>query len=264
MIRASGTLGDPNKLGAVAAFWTVGTVVLARRLPTPWSAVVTVVGDGARHRRRLVVADRAPAWLRVARQPARSPLVEAVRALARARSRTHRHQARRGDRRGRGRAGRRRWSSCCRSASTHTVVAARHARLHAVLSAIAGIVDSVNELLWERFGYGPAAIEMIKEHPIDGVGVGMFHALSHDFGKLARLHAFLSPTTRRTGSGTTSRSSASLGSIPLLWWCVVLRDADVLAPPRRRSAVDRDVARRADRLRRSRRCSGCRRNRSRS
>ena len=41
--------------------------------------------------------------------------------------------------------------------------------------------------LWERFGYGPAAIEMIKEHPIDGVGVGMFHALVVRFRQAARL-----------------------------------------------------------------------------
>ena len=89
-------------------------------------------------------------------------------------------------------------------------------------SAIAGIADSANELLWERFGYGPAAIQMIKEHPIDGVGVGMFHALSHDFGKLRGYDHSGDPTTRRTGSATTSRSSALLGSIPMLWWCVVL------------------------------------------
>ena len=40
MIRASGTLGDPNKLGSVAAFWTVGAIVLAsagRRRGRRWS-----------------------------------------------------------------------------------------------------------------------------------------------------------------------------------------------------------------------------------
>ena len=51
MIRASGTLADPNKLGAVAAFWTIGTVVLARRMARPWSTVVTTsalaIGVGA-------------------------------------------------------------------------------------------------------------------------------------------------------------------------------------------------------------------------
>ena len=43
MIRASGTLADPNKLGAVTAFWTIGAVVVGRRLRQPWSAVVTMM-----------------------------------------------------------------------------------------------------------------------------------------------------------------------------------------------------------------------------
>src|SRR5690349_19286244 len=51
MIRASGTLADPNKLGAVAAFWTLGTVILARRMRQPWSSAVTAaalaIGLGA-------------------------------------------------------------------------------------------------------------------------------------------------------------------------------------------------------------------------
>src|SRR4029453_7220267 len=42
MIRASGTLPDPNKPGAVTAFWTIGAVVLARRMARPWSTVVAI------------------------------------------------------------------------------------------------------------------------------------------------------------------------------------------------------------------------------
>ena len=71
-----------------------------------------------------------------------------------------------------------------RGASTHTVIA-RGAWTYIPFYGDKGIKESINELLWERFGYGPAAIEMIKEHPIDGVGVGVFHALSTDFGKVA-------------------------------------------------------------------------------
>ena len=70
-----------------------------------------------------------------------------------------------------------------------------------------GIKDSVNELLWERFGYGPAAIEMIKEHPIEGVGVGTFHALSYDFGKAARV-TIPQPDNAQAGGATISPSSA--------------------------------------------------------
>src|SRR5215203_7387 len=43
MLRASGTLGDANKLGAVIAFWTVGAMVLARGWSSPLSTVVFFV-----------------------------------------------------------------------------------------------------------------------------------------------------------------------------------------------------------------------------
>ena len=62
------------------------------------------------------------------------------------------------------------------SATTHTVVQ-RGTLGYVPFIGDKGIVNSANELLWERFGYGPAAIEMIKEHPIEGVGVGMFHTV---------------------------------------------------------------------------------------
>ena len=55
MIRAGGTLGDPNKLGAIAAFWTVGSLVLARRAGTTACVPDGGRGDGARHCRSLAV-----------------------------------------------------------------------------------------------------------------------------------------------------------------------------------------------------------------
>ena len=36
MLRVAGTHGDPGKLGAIAALWAIGVVVLARRFPSPW------------------------------------------------------------------------------------------------------------------------------------------------------------------------------------------------------------------------------------
>jgi O-antigen ligase len=35
--------------------------------------------------------------------------------------------------------------------------------------------------LWTRFDYGPAASEMIREHPLTGSGVGAFHVLAPDY-----------------------------------------------------------------------------------
>ena len=34
-----------------------------------------------------------------------------------------------------------------------------------------GIRESARQLLWDRYGYAPAAVQMITEHPWAGVGV---------------------------------------------------------------------------------------------
>ena len=35
-----------------------------------------------------------------------------------------------------------------------------------------GVRAGFNRLLWERDGFGPAAIQMVREHPVAGVGTG--------------------------------------------------------------------------------------------
>lgn len=35
--------------------------------------------------------------------------------------------------------------------------------------------------LWDRFDYGPAASEMIREYPLTGIGVGAFHVIAPDY-----------------------------------------------------------------------------------
>jgi hypothetical protein len=42
------------------------------------------------------------------------------------------------------------------------------------------ISQFLNEM-WGRFGYGPAAVQMIREHPVSGVGVASFHILGADY-----------------------------------------------------------------------------------
>lgn len=42
----------------------------------------------------------------------------------------------------------------------------------------------VVEYLWNRDGFGTAAVRMIEEHPIVGVGVGTFHILVRDYSRL--------------------------------------------------------------------------------
>ncbi len=116
-----------------------------------------------------------------------------------------------------------------------------------------GVVKSINILLWERFGYGPAAIEMIKEHPIDGIGVGTFHALVIDYGRLVGYPSeehlnILATDNAQSWFRHIIAEFGLIGSIPMLWWCVVFAMTLFSRPARRRSLLGRDVARCIDRV----------------
>jgi hypothetical protein len=106
-----------------------------------------------------------------------------------------------------------------RGASTHTVVQ-RGLLHHLPIIGDQALMDTANEYLWERYGYGPAAIEMIKSHPIEGVGVGMFHTLVHDFGRLRGYD--LTPDNAQSWYRHVLAELGVVGAIPALWWCAVL------------------------------------------
>ena len=210
MIRASGTLGDPNKLGAVAAFWTIGAVAFAMRLRQPWSVVVSVGS---------LVGGIAAVWLSGSRTGLAAVLlsvmiacVEAVRfvkldvrklAIAIVAAMAIGGAM----------------IVVLQNASTHTVVQ-RGSLGYLPFIGDRGIANSANELLWDRFGYGPTAIQMIKEHPLDGVGVGTFHTLSHDYGKAAG-REIPAPDNAQAWWRHNLAELGVIGFIPMLWWCVV-------------------------------------------
>ena len=214
MLRAAGTHGDPNKLGAIAAFWALGTVVLARRFPSPWSAVVSAAS---------IAIGVAAVWISGSRTGLAAIGVglmlaayESIRAV--------RFDARRLAITGIGLV----FAAVAvvvvlQNASTHTIVQ-RGTLGYLPFFGDRGILNSANELLWERFGYGPAAIQMIKEHPIEGVGVGMFHTLVHDFGTLRGYSGerALSTDNAQNWLRHILAEQGMVGSIPVIWWCVVL------------------------------------------
>lgn len=224
MIRASGTLADANKLGAVAAFWTIGALVLARRLSRPWLMVVPylalVLGVGA-------------VWLSGSRTGLAAILtsvpiatVEAIRNWRSTRSTSSVDIRRVAIVGGSALLVAVAMVLVLRNASTHTIVQ-RGTLGYLPFIGDRGIANSANELLWERFGYGPAAIEMIKEHPIDGIGVGTFHALVIDYGRLVGYPSaeHLSPLATDNAQSWFRHIIAEfglVGSIPMLSWCVVL------------------------------------------
>jgi hypothetical protein len=217
MIRASGTLADPNKLGAVVAFWTIGAVVFARKLTRPWSTIVTIAA---------LMLGLGAVWLCGSRTGLAAVAVsvaiaafESVREWRSTRSST-RADTKRILYMGAGALvlaiG---LVVLLQNASTHTVIA-RGTWTYIPLYGDKGVKNSINELLWERFGYGPAAIEMIKEHPIDGVGIGVFHSQVYDFGKLAG-YIIPQPDNAQMWLRHHLAELGILGSLPLLWWCVV-------------------------------------------
>ena len=210
MIRASGTLGDPNKLGAVTMFWTIGAIVFARRLPGPWAMVIGIAG---------LVLGVVAVWVSGSRTGLAAVLVSVLIAGVEAV----------------------RWSRLdpkklviaaagtiavgialafvLSYASTHTIVQ-RGTLFYLPFIGDKSIRQSANELLWDRFGYGPTAIQMIKEHPVDGVGVGTFHALSHDYGQAAG-RVIPQPDNAQAWWRHSLAELGFIGIIPLLAWCVV-------------------------------------------
>lgn len=216
MIRAAGTLGDPNKFGAVTGFWTIGGILLARRMSNPWSLIVSALSvaigvggvwlSGSRTGLAAVIvsltwsacAALSYAWSNRRGAPinlTRAAAVVAVAAVLAALM-----------------------VGVLQRSSTHTIVA-RGTLGYLPFFGDRGIAESANELLWERFGYGLAAIEMVKEHPIDGIGIGMFHALVIDYGKI---HGKFLPTDNaQSWFRHVIAESGLVGSIPMLWWSVV-------------------------------------------
>ena len=210
MIRATGTLADANKLGAVVGLWTVGAIVFARRMPQPWSAVVSIGG---------LTLGLAASWLSGSRTGLAALMISVLiagfesvrgskldlRKLATTMAMMF--------------AGAIVLALVLSQASTHTVIQ-RGTWTYIPFYGDKSISQSVNELLWERYGYGPAAIEMIKDHPLEGVGPGMFHSLSHDFGKLAG-HPVPQPDNAQAWWRHNLAELGLIGFIPLLAWCVI-------------------------------------------
>lgn len=76
--------------------------------------------------------------------------------------------------------------------------------------------DAAYELLWRRDGYGLAAVAAIREHPLIGVGVGRFHALSTGYHQRLTGTA-IPPDNAQNLWRQTLAEQGLLGLLPLLW-----------------------------------------------
>ncbi len=74
----------------------------------------------------------------------------------------------------------------------------------------------VYEMAWHRNGYGPAAVEAIREHPLLGVGIGRFTPLST--GYYQRLTGDLIPADNAPNFWRHTLAEQGLaGLLPILW-----------------------------------------------
>ena len=215
--RAAGTLADANAFGVIAALWAPGFVVLARRLSPPWSMVVGIGGvllasigvltSGSRTALILLTVALAAiafetlrAWRRTEESSAQSTRrlvmmiggAVAVAAIA----------------------------LLVVRGSSITTIGERGSFGYIPFFGDIGIRESARQLLWHRFGYGPAAVQMITEHPWAGVGSGTFHTLVRDYS-IAVTGTPLAPDNAQSWYRHLIAELGLLGSLPWLAWCVV-------------------------------------------
>lgn len=74
--------------------------------------------------------------------------------------------------------------------------------------------------LWDRDGYGAAAVAMIREFPLGGVGIGSFHMLSHDFAMQAA-GVWIPPDNAQNWFRHQLAELGIIGSLGWIVWVVV-------------------------------------------
>jgi hypothetical protein len=80
--------------------------------------------------------------------------------------------------------------------------------------------DAAYELLWNRDGYGTAAIAAINEHPLMGVGIGRFTPLSTGYAQRA-LGRTIPPDNAQNLWRHTLAEQGLVGFLPILWLTVL-------------------------------------------
>ena len=79
-----------------------------------------------------------------------------------------------------------------------------------------GLGAAAYELFWFRDGYGAAAVELIKEHPLLGVGVGRFAGLSAGYAQRITGRP-IPPDNAQNLWRQTLVEQGLLGLLPILW-----------------------------------------------
>ena len=91
--------------------------------------------------------------------------------------------------------------------------------------------------LWEREGYGSAAMAMIADEPLHGVGVGTFHMLSSDYVFVLR-HIRIPSDNAQNWFRHQFAELGALGSIGWIGWCVLMAAAILCRAQAQRNTHD--------------------------
>ena len=213
MNRATGTFMDANAFGTIAALMGPAAVVLAMTARARWSlpvaglslilAFLGVWTSGSRSALAALLGSFGvmvyEGWIqsRSSRRPAagRAILIGVIIAIVAIAA------------------------LAARSSATATV-------FHRIPSLIPGLqADTpIEESLWswwQRNGYGTTAMRMIVEHPLQGVGVGSFHTLVHDYSTLVTNNPPLASDNAQNWYRHLFAELGLLGSLPWIWWCLI-------------------------------------------
>jgi hypothetical protein len=85
-----------------------------------------------------------------------------------------------------------------------------------IMTPMGSLGEALYEILWSRGGYGLAAVEAIKDHPIVGVGVGRFYTMAPNYHE--RLKGYrIPPDNAQSLWRHTWAEQGLIGLLPLLW-----------------------------------------------
>jgi O-Antigen ligase len=88
-------------------------------------------------------------------------------------------------------------------------------------ASIASVADFAKQMLWVRFGYGTAAIEMIRSSPWFGVGIGAFPLIVGDY-PFSHLGTGLVPDNAQNWIRHNLAELGLVGSLAWILWAMVL------------------------------------------
>ena len=107
-----------------------------------------------------------------------------------------------------------------------------------IVASIPGGPVEIARWLWNRDRYGTAAVQMIREFPVAGIGIGTFHSIGVDYTKSVGGVA-LPPDNAQNWYRHQMAELGILGSLGWLAFCGLFAIAVIRTPPERRSVLTR-------------------------